>query len=102
MDWHFTPIFWKQLVGDPCGQKDFDGFDQYALTIMKDVEKYARMFKDRPGEFDALVSENFTTMLSNKKTISLCPGGENKKVTLENYQEFIDLTVKARLTESEN
>lgn len=41
MDWHFTPIFWKQLVGDPVGFKDFDGFDQYALTAFKDIKKHA-------------------------------------------------------------
>lgn len=100
MDWHFSPVFWKQLVGDPVSMKDFDGFDQYALTAFRDLEKHAKKYK--PEEFDAVVDENFTTILSNQKSINLCPGGDAKRVTHENYQEFIDLTVKTRLAEAEN
>lgn len=100
MDWHFTPMFWKQLVGDNVGMKDFDGFDQYALTAFKDLEKHANKYK--PEEFDAVVDETFTTVLSSQKTVPLCPDGENKKVTHENYQEFIALTIKARQAEASN
>jgi E3 ubiquitin-protein ligase HERC2 len=48
MDWHFTPMFWKQLINDPISLKDFDGFDQYALTAFKDLEKYAQKFNSKP------------------------------------------------------
>jgi hypothetical protein len=97
MDWHFSPIFWKQLVGDTVTMKDFDHFDQYALSALKDIESYAKKYK--PEEFDAVVDETFTAIISNKKSVPICPGGENKRVTHENYQEFIDLTIKARLDE---
>lgn len=80
--------------------KDFENFDLYALTAFRDLEKHAKKYK--PEEFDSVVDENFTTILSNKKTVNLCPDGENKKVTHENYREFIDLTMKARLNEAEN
>lgn len=80
--------------------KDFDSFDSYALTAFKDLEQYAKKYK--PEEFDSVVDENFTTILSNKKSIELCPGGKDKKVTHENYTEFIEMTMKARLSEAEN
>lgn len=46
------------------------------------------------------MDETFTTILSNKKSVPLCPGGNSKKVTLANYKEFIELTMEARLKES--
>lgn len=100
MDWHFSPLFWKQLVGDPVVINDFEGFDQYALTAFKDLEKYAKKYK--PEKFNASVEDTFTTILSNQKSIELCQDGSSKKVTHENYKEFIELTVKARLSEAEN
>lgn len=54
----------------------------------------------KPEEFDAIVDETFETLLSNGKTIELCPGGAEKKVTHENYLEYIDLVVKARINET--
>jgi hypothetical protein len=48
------------------------------------------------------VDDTFTTVLSNQKTVELCPNGAAKKVTHDNYKEYIELTVKARLSESEN
>lgn len=83
MDWHFSPIFWKQLVGDPVKMNDFEGFDQYALTTFRDLEKYAKKYK--PEEFNAVVEDTFTTILSNKKSVPLCANGASKRVTHENY-----------------
>jgi len=44
--------------------------------------------------------ETFTTYLSNGKSVELCPGGADKAVTHENYKEFIELLIQARLNES--
>lgn len=30
MDWHFPPIFWKQLLEQPCTLQDFEGLDAYS------------------------------------------------------------------------
>ena len=87
------------MIGDPVTLKDFDGFDQYALTAFKDLEKYAT--KNKPDKFNQKVEDTFTTILSNQKSIELCPNGATKRVTHENYKEFIELTVKARLGEAE-
>jgi hypothetical protein len=86
------------LIGDPITLKDFDGFDQYALTAFKDLEYYATK---KPDKFNQKVEFMFTTILSNQKSIELCNNGAAKRVTLENYKEFIELTVKARLSEAE-
>lgn len=30
MNWHFPPIFWKQLIDEPITLQDFDGLDTYS------------------------------------------------------------------------
>lgn len=79
--------------------KDFDGFDQYALSAFKELEKTAQQYK--PEEFDTVYDDNFTCVLSNQKTVEVCPDGASRKVTHANYKEYIDLTIKKRLSESE-
>lgn len=78
--------------------KDFETFDQYALTAFKDMLNLAEIYP--PDDFEAAVDDTFTTILSNQKEVEICPGGKNKKLTHANVKEFIELSMKARLNES--
>ena len=51
-------------------------------------------------EFEASIDQNFTTVLSNGDEVALCEGGEQKRVTKENIDEFINLVLKARFSET--
>lgn len=64
LDWHFSPLFWKQLVGDEVSKEDFEGFDAYTYTAFVDIEKAAKKYK--PDEFDTIIEEDFTCILSNQ------------------------------------
>jgi len=57
MDWHFPPIFWKQLADEPVDINDFNQLDTYSYQIIKDIEKNAKEYT--PEMFDACVCETF-------------------------------------------
>ena len=44
--------------------------------------------------------EKFVTNLSNGNEVEVCSGGSQKKVTVENRREFVELAVKARQEEA--
>ena len=46
-----------------------------------------------------MVDERFVTLISDGTEVEMCLGGKDKKVTLENLEEYIDLLVKTRLNE---
>ena len=37
MNWHFPPIFWKQLLGEPVTLNDLEGLDAYSWQILQDI-----------------------------------------------------------------
>lgn len=39
MDFKLSPIFWKQLIGQPCTLEDLENSDQYATQLIAEVEK---------------------------------------------------------------
>jgi len=39
MDWHFSPIFWKQLLGISGSMADLLDFDAYSWQILTDIKK---------------------------------------------------------------
>jgi E3 ubiquitin-protein ligase HERC1 len=45
--------------------------------------------------------ETFTTYLTGGELVELCTGGKEKKVTLENYEEFVTLVTKAKLGQTD-
>ena len=73
--------------------------DKYTYQLLKDTEEHGRLLSE--DEFDAAISETFTTTLSDLKTVELCKGGADKAVTHKNHKEFIDLVVKTRLNEAD-
>jgi hypothetical protein len=75
MDYHFPPIFWKQLLEIPVTSHDFEGLDAYSHQVIKDLEKHGA--KLSPEEFDAVVDETFTTHLSDGTKVDLIPDGSS-------------------------
>ena len=99
MNWHFPPVFWKRLLGEKVEMSDLDEFDTYTHQCLKDLRKNGQ--KLTPEMFNAGVEEYFVTYLSNGTLVELCPNGKETPVTHENYEEFIDLVVKTRLSEAD-
>lgn len=98
MDWHFPPIFWKQLLEQPVTLQDFEGLDAYSFQIIKDLEKHAA--KLSPEEFELVVEETFTTRLSDGGPADLVPNGASVAVTHANHKEFLEKMLDCRLNET--
>lgn len=96
MNWHFPPLIWKQIIGETPTDQDLEGIDAYSYKVLKDIRSHARR---APELFDQAVQETFETYLSNGQAVELCPGGKERQVTHENYEEYIDLVVATRLNE---
>ena len=99
MDWHFPPLFWKQLMGESVGLSDLEGLDAYSYQVLRDLNKYGRELDAE--KFNAAVVETFTTLLSNGQEVELRPDGASVAVTQANHQEFVNAVLKARLDECE-
>jgi E3 ubiquitin-protein ligase HERC2 len=99
LDLDFPPLFWKKILDEPTSIEDLKAVDKYTYQLLKDTEEHAKVLSEE--EFDVAVEETFTTTLSDLKVAELCPGGNDKRVTHKNVQEFIDLVVKARLNEAD-
>ena len=99
MTWHLSPLVWKRIIGQKCTFEDLDHFDSHQFQFLKDIKKHGSELK--PEEFEVIVDEFFVTQLTDGKKFELCQDGESKKVTQDNYQEFIDLVIKARLNEAQ-
>ena len=98
MNWHFPPIFWKQLLESPVTVNDFEGLDAYSFQIIKDLEKHGA--KLTAEEFDMVVEETFQTHLSDGTQVELVPNGAETRVTHANYKEFLEKMLECRLKES--
>jgi hypothetical protein len=55
MNWHFPPIFWKQLIGEQIGIHDLDTIDAYSYQTLMDIQKNAK--ERKPTEFDFIMEE---------------------------------------------
>ena len=62
------------------------------------MQQHSSVLSDE--DFAAGVDQTFTTILSNGEEVPLCEGGEDKKVTKQNLDEFISLVLKARFSET--
>jgi len=98
MNWHFPPLFWKQLLSEEATAADLEYIDAYSFQVIKDLKSHRESLS--PEAFNAAVNETFTTHLSNGHLVELVPGGKEVEVTHENVNEYCDLLVKARLNEA--
>lgn len=67
------------------------------FNTIDSMEKIVAMDKET---FEASVFDNFTTTLSDKTSMELMPGGEEKSVTYEEREQFANLVLQFRLNES--
>ena len=77
---------------------DLESIDAYSSQVLTDLKNYSKDLSDQ--DFNESVDQNFTTVLSNGNEISLVPEGQNRKVKKQDIDEFIDLVVQARFSES--
>jgi hypothetical protein len=98
IDWHFPPLFWKQVLGNQLSLADLEGSDAYSYQVLVDLSSHGEILDAET--FEMSVFEKFTTVLSNGETIELMPGGGEIDVTLANHKKFIELVAKARLDEN--
>ena len=99
MPLNMVPFFWKQIAGcETMTIEDLDGIDSYSSQMLANLRQYSGLLSEE--EFDASIDQTFTTVLSNTDEVELCPGGQEKRVTKGNVNEFIDLVLKARASES--
>ena len=81
--------------------EDLNSIDSYSYQMLNSIRQYSGFLLDE--EFANTVSESlkgFTTVLSSGDEVELCPGGEAKEVTKENFEEYISLVLQARSMES--
>lgn len=103
-----APIFWKArrtmvfflrsftfkqtLAGIPLTKVDLFDIDKSFYGTLE----WWRQQGEKEWENDY---NNFTTMLSDKSTVELRPGGASEVVSYDRRTELIDLALKARLEE---
>lgn len=96
------PLFWKWLaddVIDPATSKDLELVD---LKLLQNLKKYKQ---DRDSglpesEFKEKYDLYMTCLDSSLTPVDLVPSGNYVPVTYENLDQYCDLTLKARLSES--
>ena len=86
---------WKSLLDQPLDLSDLESVDKLCVQALSEIGKldarsYAQMF----GE------QKFITQLSDHTELELRKGGRDTLVSYEARDEFIRLTVEARLQES--
>ena len=99
------PVIWKRLVGnEEFTMSDLKSFDVNSYQQLRSIVEYATTCADADQFKDYLASvcmNTFTVTYFSagmQRTDELCPDGFNRAVTLDNYEEFIRLVVKALLT----
>mmetsp|Transcript_18316 Transcript_18316/g.24458 ORF Transcript_18316/g.24458 Transcript_18316/m.24458 type:complete len:162 (-) Transcript_18316:772-1257(-) len=95
---HLAPSLWKQLLGEELEMADLESFDAYSSQVLIDLRDHSSKLPEK--EFSKSVKLTFKTILSNGDEVNLKPGEEIEKVTKENLQEYIDLVLKTRFSES--
>lgn len=87
---------WKSLVDQSVDVTDLEAIDKLCVQAMNEIRKFDQT------EFEAMFSEQkFTTQLSDHTEIELKTRGRELSVTWEKREEFIRLSLEARLKESD-
>jgi E3 ubiquitin-protein ligase HERC2 len=91
-------VVWKQLVHEPLDVHDLTGFDEMmaqSLTKLEDIH----LEGVGPENFNDLIFESFTTMLSHGVQAPVCEGGADMEVTFANRRRYCELVRRVRLEE---
>jgi len=88
-------IVWKQVLHQKVTIQDLEAVDKLCVQALTHI-------RESPKEqFESLMIEKFTTLLSNGKEAEIKPNGKNLNVKFENRDEFVDLSIKTRLHEAD-
>lgn len=89
-------IIWKQIVREPLSLGDLEEVDTSVVGMLR----YITGEQLAAEEFDSIFTETFTAMLSDTSSVELLPDGANVPVTFDRREEYAELLLKARLSES--
>lgn len=90
------PTFvWKQLLSEKPDLSDLEQIDKLFIQQIN-------VLKALPADGFNMVEQKFTTQLSNGQEFELKKGGRDIDVTFANRDEFIALSIVARLRECES
>jgi hypothetical protein len=98
------PTLWKRLVGlDELTLNDLKYIDMHSYNELRAIKDTALACQTE-DEFADCIDLTFITTLGSgnfKRTIELCPGGYDKKVTLSNHDEYVTLAANAMIKKDE-
>jgi len=86
---------WKKLLGNDVNQADLEGIDKLCIQALGNLKKLDK------EKFDVVIEQTHTTQLSDGKEVELKPNGKELPVKFEDVDEFMRLSVEARLSESD-
>mmetsp|Transcript_40925 Transcript_40925/g.80309 ORF Transcript_40925/g.80309 Transcript_40925/m.80309 type:complete len:1149 (-) Transcript_40925:51-3497(-) len=96
---NFPSILWKPLVNDKVTINDVKAIDELAFSVLEEIEQVANTPNMTPWQFEEFTNQAFTAIGSDQKVHPLCKGGNEIKVTLENFEQFKRLYLEFRLNE---
>ena len=96
IDIKLTPLFWKKLLCEPL---EIDDLAKCDLELVESLKELQKQKEGKPEDFKDHQLK-FTTTLSDGSVIALCQDGKDKPVTYENIEEYINLVLSKRYTES--
>jgi len=86
---------WKALLGERVTIADIEGIDKLCISALNHLKDMSQQ------QFDSMMMEKFTTLLSNGKEFELKPGGRHLAVNHSNRLQFVELSISARIHESD-
>mmetsp|Transcript_9826 Transcript_9826/g.22480 ORF Transcript_9826/g.22480 Transcript_9826/m.22480 type:complete len:829 (+) Transcript_9826:2263-4749(+) len=101
LPFHFPPLVYKRLLGQPVGRTDLKLIDKF---LVEQLDKIAQAPADPqaadPEMFEYLYGDRtFTTKSVDGREVELKPGGRRVPLTLENCREFVRLMFAYHLAE---
>jgi len=88
-------MVWKQLLTQKVDVSDLEAVDKLCVQALDQIQEL------KPDKFADLVTQKFTTQLSDNTEVDVKKDGKSFPVTYENRKEFRDLSIERRLKEPE-
>jgi hypothetical protein len=89
------PSTWKQLLGEKLTIHDIESIDKLCVSALTHLSTMSK------PQFESMMLEKWTTVLSNGKEAEVKAGGRNQNVTFESRNEFIECSIQTRLHEAD-